>query len=358
MLDAVVIGAGHAGLAASQRLRESGLEHVVLERGEIGESWRSQRWSSFTLNTPNVMNRLPGSPYRGDQPQAFESRDAWVARLERYVAEHALPVRTHAPVTSVERDGVGEAKGAPDHPHRGFETVTYMIDGEFVHRDSTGGGGIIANGDTQWMTAGAGIVHSEMPPEKLVRSGGLFHGVQLWVNLPAAQKFSPPGYQDIAASSVTLLRSRDGGALVRVIAGALAEHHGPGVTQTPITYAHVTLAPGSRLEVPWRPDFNGLVYALGGFGSVGAESTPLQSGQLAILGAGDAIRIEGGPLQDSRTPSFDVLLLGGRPIGEPVVQYGPFVMNTREEILQAVADYQSGKIGSIPATHFGAGPKG
>jgi redox-sensitive bicupin YhaK (pirin superfamily) len=254
--------------------------------------------------------------------------------------------------------GVGEAKGAPDHPHRGFETVTYMIDGEFIHRDSTGGGGIIANGDTQWMTAGAGIVHSEMPPEKLIRSGGLFHGVQLWVNLPAAKKFSPPGYQDIAASSVTLLRSHDGGALVRVIAGALGDHNGPGVTQTPITYAHVTLAPGSRLEVPWRPDFNGLVYALGGFGSVGAERVPLQSGQLAVLGDGDALRIEGGPQQDSRTPSFDVLLLGGLPIGEPVVQYGPFVMNTREEILQAVADYQSGKMGSIPATHFGAGPRG
>ena len=253
--------------------------------------------------------------------------------------------------------GVGEAKGAPDHPHRGFETVTYMIDGEFVHRDSTGGGGIIANGDTQWMTAGAGIVHSEMPPEKLVRSGGLFHGVQLWVNLPSAKKFSPPGYQDIAASSVTLLRSHDGGALVRVIAGALGAHTGPGVTQTPITYAHVTLAPGSRLEVPWRSDFNALVYALGGLGSVGTERVPLRSGQLAVLGEGDALRIEGGPVQDGRTPSFDVLLLGGRPIGEPVVQYGPFVMNTREEILQAVADYQSGKMGSIPATHFGAGPR-
>jgi redox-sensitive bicupin YhaK (pirin superfamily) len=254
--------------------------------------------------------------------------------------------------------GVGEAKGAPDHPHRGFETVTYMIDGEFVHRDSTGGGGIIANGDTQWMTAGAGIVHSEMPPEELVRTGGLFHGVQLWVNLPAAKKLSPPGYQDIAASSVTLLRSHDGGALVRVIAGALGEHSGPGVTQTPITYAHVTLAPGSRLEVPWRSDFNALVYALGGFGAVGTESVPLRSGQLAVLGGGDALRIEGGRLQDGRTPSFDVLLLGGRPIGEPVVQYGPFVMNTREEILQAVADYQSGRMGSIPATHFGAGPRG
>jgi hypothetical protein len=250
----------------------------------------------------------------------------------------------------------GEAKGAPDHPHRGFETVTYMIDGEFVHRDSTGGGGVIANGDTQWMTAGAGIVHSEMPPDKLIRSGGLFHGIQLWVNLPAAQKWSPPRYQDISARSVSLLRSPDGGALVRVIAGELAGHRGPGVTQTPITYAHVTLLPGSRLDVPWRADFNALVYALGGFGSVGAGATPLRSGQLAVLGPGDAIRIEGSLDQDSRTPAFDVLLLGGRPIGETVVQYGPFVMNTREEILQAIADYQSGKMGSIPATHFGAGP--
>jgi hypothetical protein len=251
----------------------------------------------------------------------------------------------------------GEAKGAPDHPHRGFETVTYMIDGEFVHRDSTGGGGVIANGDTQWMTAGAGIVHSEMPPERLIRGGGLFHGVQLWVNLPAAQKWSPPRYQDIAARSVALLRSADGGALVRVIAGELAGQRGPGVTQTPITYAHVTLLPGSRLDVPWRPDFNALVYALGGVGSVGPDATPLRSGQLAVLGPGDAVRIEGGPRQDSRTPTFDVLLLGGRPIGEPVVQYGPFVMNTREEILQAITDYQSGKMGSIPATHFGAGAR-
>ncbi|MBI2324120.1 MAG: pirin family protein [Chloroflexi bacterium] len=251
----------------------------------------------------------------------------------------------------------GEARGAPDHPHRGFETVTYMIDGEFVHRDSTGGGGVIANGDTQWMTAGAGIVHSEMPPERLVRSGGLFHGVQLWVNLPAATKWARPRYQDIAARSVALLRSKDGGALVRVIAGDLAGHAGPGMTYTPITYAHATLLPGARLDVPWRADFNALVYALGGSGSVGADAIPLRSGQLAILGAGDALRVEGAVGQDSRTPTFDVLLLGGRPIGEPVVQYGPFVMNTREEIVQAIADYQAGRMGRIPATHAGAGPR-
>jgi redox-sensitive bicupin YhaK (pirin superfamily) len=180
--------------------------------------------------------------------------------------------------------------------------------------------------------------------------------VQLWVNLPAAQKWSPPRYQDIAAKSVTLVRSHDGGALARVIAGDLAGHAGPGVTQTPITYAHVTLMPGSRLEIPWRPDFNALVYALGGFGTVGTENVPLESGQLAVLGPGNALRVEGSARQDSRSGAFDVLLLGGRPIGEPVVQYGPFVMNTRDEIVQAIADYQAGKMGSIPATHFGAGP--
>ncbi|MDQ6858577.1 MAG: pirin family protein [Chloroflexota bacterium] len=313
------------------------------------------------LTLPAV-EAAPGARFRRVQRvvtaiQTYEGEGFPVRRpfpgLERTVADPFILLDQMGEV----QYGVGEAKGAPDHPHRGFETVTYMIDGEFVHRDSTGGGGIIANGDTQWMTAGAGIVHSEMPPEKLVRSGGLFHGAQLWVNLPAAQKWSRPRYQDIAATSVTLVRSHDGGALVRVIAGELAGHTGPGATQTPITYAHVTLMPGSRLGIPWRPDFNALVYALGGFGSVGTEGVPLESGQLAVFGAGDAIRVDGSPRQDSRTNAFDVLLLGGRPIGEPVVQYGPFVMNTREEILQAVADYQAGRMGSIPATHFGAGPQ-
>ena len=309
-----------------------------------------------------AVQAAPGARFRRvqrliDSIKTYEGEGFPVRRpfpgLERAVADPFILLDQMGEV----QYGVGEAKGAPDHPHRGFETVTYMIEGEFVHRDSTGGGGVIANGDTQWMTAGAGIVHSEMPPEKLIRTGGLFHGVQLWVNLPAAQKWSQPRYQDIAASSVTLLRSSDGGALVRVIAGDLGGYAGPGVTQTPITYAHVTLAAGSRLEIPWNPEFNALVYALGGFGTVGTEQTPLESGQLAVLGPGEALRVDGGPRQDSRAPSFDVLLLGGRPIREPVVQYGPFVMNTRDEIMQAIADYQSGKMGSIPATHFGAGPK-
>src|SRR3954447_19249971 len=158
--------------------------------------------------------------------------------------------------------GPGEAKGAPWHPHRGFETVTYVMDGAFEHHDSTGGGGLIANGSTQWMTAGAGILHDEMPPEELVTKGGLFHGVQLWVNLPATLKMTSPRYQDIAADKVALLSSDDGGALVRLIAGDLDGHAGPGATWTPITYVHATISPGARLELPWNPDFNALVYVL------------------------------------------------------------------------------------------------
>ncbi|MGH9150186.1 MAG: pirin family protein, partial [Acidimicrobiales bacterium] len=173
----------------------------------------------------------------------------------------------------------GEAKGAPDHPHRGFETVTYVMDGAVEHRDSTGGGGLISDGGTQWMTAGAGIVHSEMPPEALVRSGGLFHGVQLWVNLPRAQKWAPPRYQDIEPGTVNLLASPDGGALVRLIAGGLAGYQGPGGTRTPITYAHATLSAGARLEVAWPAEFNALVYVLSGRGSVGDEARPLAEGQ-------------------------------------------------------------------------------
>src|SRR6266498_4683038 len=195
--------------------------------------------------------------------------------------------------------GPGEAKGAPWHPHRGFETVTYMIDGAFEHEDSTGGGGLITDGATQWMTAGAGILHSELPPQEMVAKGGLFHGVQLWVNLPAAAKWSPPAYQDITAADVRLLSSADGGALVRLIAGTLDGHPGPGRTQTPIIYAHATLAPGARLATPWPTDFNALVYVLSGRGYVGPERRPLLGGQLAVLGEGDALVIDADTSQDS-----------------------------------------------------------
>jgi redox-sensitive bicupin YhaK (pirin superfamily) len=247
----------------------------------------------------------------------------------------------------------GEPKGTPWHPHRGFETVTYMIDGTFQHQDSTGGGGLITNGATQWMTAGAGILHIETPPEELVTSGGLFHGIQLWVNLPAAQKWVEPRYQDIGAQRVTLLASADGGALVRVIAGDVAGKEGPGVTHTPIAMVHATIAPGAVLDLPWHRDFNALVYVLSGLGSVGAERRPVQMGRLAVLGGGAFITLTAAEDQESRAPALDVLVIGGQPIGEPVAAYGPFVMNNRDELAQAFEDYRAGRLGTIPAVHIG-----
>src|SRR5258706_3886632 len=203
----------------------------------------------------------------------------------------------------------GEQKATPWHPNRGLETVTYMIDGVFEHNDSNGGGGTITNGDTQWMTAGAGILHIEKPPQWLVASGGLFHGFQLWVNLPAAQKWSAPRYQDIRANQVALATSPDGGALVRVIAGEIAGPGaatlaGPGSTYTPMTLVHATLSPGARLSLPWRADYNALVYVMNGVGTVGAapsfrsgaslaggggpgaEPQAIRTGQLAVFGPG------------------------------------------------------------------------
>ncbi|TAK62797.1 MAG: pirin family protein [Dehalococcoidia bacterium] len=247
----------------------------------------------------------------------------------------------------------GEARGTSWHPHRGFETVTYIIDGAFEHRDTTGGGGLITDGATQWMTAGAGIQHIERPPELLVAKGGLFHGIQLWVNLPAALKWTPPRYQDIEARSVALLSSHDGASLMRVIAGELDGHAGPGVTQTPITYVHATVAPGSRLDLPWPRDFNALAYVLAGRGYAGNEGRPLDEGQLAVFGPGAAISVRAADAQPvAARNGWEVLLLGGLPIREQVARYGPFVMNTREEILQAVQDFQAGRMGTVPAEHM------
>jgi redox-sensitive bicupin YhaK (pirin superfamily) len=247
----------------------------------------------------------------------------------------------------------GEPKGTPWHPHRGFETVTYMIDGEFAHSDSNGGGGLITNGDTQWMTAGRGILHIETPPEHLVASGGVFHGFQLWVNLPRVQKLTDPRYQDIRANKVMLLSSPDGGTLLRVIAGDVAGHQGPGITHTPIALVHATLSAGASLTLPWRPEFNALVYVMAGIGTVGAARRPIRIGQLAVLGPGDTITVAASATQESRSPNMDVLILGGQPIREPVAAYGPFVMNTRAELVQAFEDYQAGRLGSIPAAHLG-----
>lgn len=243
----------------------------------------------------------------------------------------------------------GEPKGTPWHPHRGFETFTYLIDGQFLHQDSQGGGGTILDGGTQYMTAGDGILHIETPPEHLVISGGFFHGIQLWINLPREKKRIAPAYQDLQGTDAKMLTSADGGAVLRVLAGEVDGHAGPGISHTPLAIAHLTLAPGAQIEIPWRSDFNALAYVLAGSGTMGGEAHPVSVGQTAVLVDGDTLRITANATQDSRTQNLEVMLIGGVPLREPVIQYGPFVMTTKEEIMEAFDDYQSGRFGQIPA---------
>jgi quercetin 2,3-dioxygenase len=280
-------------------------------------------------------------------PSGFEGEGFPVRR-----AFHGVSMRDLDPFVHMDQMGEvnyapGEPKGTPWHPHRGFETVTYMIDGIFAHQDSNGGGGLITDGDTQWMTAGGGILHIETPPESLVVSGGLFHGIQLWVNLPAKDKMIPPAYQGIEANSLVLLASESAGALVRLVAGDVGGFRGPGSTHTPMALAHVSIAAGEALDLPWNPRFNALAYVLAGAGVVGGR--PVEMGQLVVFGPGDWVALRATDRPDSRSLTFEVLVLGGEPIGEPVEHYGPFVMNTRREIAQALEDYQAGRLGQIPA---------
>jgi redox-sensitive bicupin YhaK (pirin superfamily) len=287
-------------------------------------------------------------------PTGLEGEGFPVRRAFAGVAQSLLDPFVHMDQMGEVEYQPGEPKGTPWHPHRGFETVTYMIDGTFQHQDSNGGGGLITNGDTQWMTAGAGILHIERPPEPLIASGGLFHGIQLWVNLPSRLKWSPPRYQDIRGGQVRLLGSSDGASLVRLIAGELAGQEGPGVTHTPIVMVHATITPGSTLVLPWRRDFNALAYVLAGSGVAGGAH-PIRTGQLAVFGDGEGLRLAADAEQESRHPALEVLVLGGQPIREPVAWYGPFVMNTEEELRQAFADYRAGRLGQIPAAHLELG---
>ncbi len=309
-----------------------------------------------TLTLPRIGAALPGAlprPVRtvSTAPSGFEGEGFPVRRAFAGIDLRDLDPFIHMDQMGEVEYAPGEPKGTSWHPHRGFETVTYIIDGAFDHQDSHGGGGTITNGDTQWMTAGSGLLHIEAPPEHLVVAGGLFHGIQLWVNLPAAKKWSPPRYQDIRGKQAALLSSPDGGALVRVIAGEVDGHAGPGTTHTPITLVHATVSPGAQVTLPWNRNFNALAYVLGGRGSVGPHRYPIRTGQLAVFASGDTITLAADERQDSATPNLEVFVLGGQPIREPVAAYGPFVMNTRAEVMQALDDYQRGKLGVIPATY-------
>jgi redox-sensitive bicupin YhaK (pirin superfamily) len=310
------------------------------------------------LVLPRISTPEPGAPVRRvksitSAPSGFEGEGFPVRRAFAGVALADLDPFIHMDQMGEVEYAPGEPKGTPWHPHRGFETVTYMIDGTFQHQDSIGGGGTIANGSTQWMTAGSGILHIERPPEQLIATGGLFHGVQLWVNLPAVEKMVDPRYQNLEAEDTTLLTSPDGGALVRIIAGDVAGGRGPGSTHTPISLVHATLQPGARLELPWPSGFNALAYVLAGDGTVGPDAQPLHSGQLVVHGPGDSIVLTADQVQESRHDALEVLVLGGQPIREPVAAQGPFVMNTRAELAQAFEDYQAGRLGAVPADHIG-----
>jgi len=243
--------------------------------------------------------------------------------------------------------GAGQAKGAPDHPHRGFETVTYMLSGEMEHRDSSGHAGRLTPGDVQWMTAGAGVVHSEMPSREFLRAGGRMHGFQLWVNLPQRDKMMKPRYQEIPGSKIPKATSPDGLVTVRVIAGEAMGEKAVIETRTPIIYLHYSIAPGGVVTQSVPDGFNIFAYVVDGAGLFGAERERGGDGQMVLFAQdGAEVRIENPA--DARGP-LDVLLIGGVPLHEPVARYGPFVMNTKAEIYQAIQDYQEGRMGAIVA---------
>src|SRR5436190_4891649 len=241
----------------------------------------------------------------------------------------------------------GEAKGAPDHPHRGFETVTYLLSGEMEHKDSHDHAGRLTPGDVQWMTAGSGVIHSEMPSSDFQRKGGRMHGFQLWVNLPQTDKMMNPRYQEIPSAQIPTATSSDGLVSVKVIAGEAMGEKAVIETRIPIIYLHYRLAPGGTVIQKVPSAFNAFAYIVEGEGLFGTEAERGVDGQMVLFAQdGDQVRIEN-PV--SAKAPLEVLLIAGLPLNEPVARYGPFVMNTREEIYQAMEDYREGRMGSIRA---------
>lgn len=237
----------------------------------------------------------------------------------------------------------GQAKGAPDHPHRGFETVTYMLEGRMQHKDSKGNAGKLTPGDVQWMTAGAGVVHSEMPEREFAKNGGRLHGFQLWVNLPKQDKMVTPRYQELPAANIPVAKSADGLVSVRVIAGESLGVRAVIETRTPIMYLHFTLQPAGRVSQGMESNYNGFAYVVSGEGLFGSDEEKATRGQMVMFERdGDEVR-----MQNAGEMPLEVLLIAGVPLNEPIARYGPFVMNTREEIYQAVEDYRNGVMGEI-----------
>lgn len=234
--------------------------------------------------------------------------------------------------------------GAPDHPHRGFETVTYVLAGENEHRDSFGNADVLRPGDVQWMTAGGGVIHSELPTAEFKRTGGVQEGFQIWVNLPAVDKMMTPRYQTLRAVDIPQATADDGRVHVRIIAGESLGKSARIDTRVPIQMLHFTVQPGGSLLQSVPAEQSGLVYVFRGAATIGSDQRTVAEGQAALLGSGDSVNI--GVAADATMPA-EILLLSGKPLHEPVARYGPFVMNTREEIEQAFRDFQSGRFGLI-----------
>ena len=239
----------------------------------------------------------------------------------------------------------GKQKGFPDHPHRGFETVTYLLEGKFEHKDSQGHAGTISAGDVQWMTAGSGVIHSEMPEKEFSKNGGRLHGFQLWVNLPKSNKMMKPQYQEIPQSKIPTGTTKDGNLTVKVIAGESLGAKAVIDTITPIMYLHFKLEPGARIIQPVPKEYNVFAYVIKGKGvfEQSNNNKTAEKGNLVIFEKdGQAAYIQA--IEDSNVP-LELLLIGGVPLREPIARYGPFVMNTQQEIYQAIEDYRSGRLG-------------
>ncbi|KAL5466738.1 hypothetical protein EMCRGX_G030887 [Ephydatia muelleri] len=238
--------------------------------------------------------------------------------------------------------GPGEAVGAPDHPHRGFETVSYIVEGEMKHRDSAGNSGALKAGWVQWMTAGSGVVHAEMPGDETMKNGGKIEGFQLWVNLPAKDKMIPPRYQDTPSEAIPVATAQEGKVWIKVIAGEALGTKAVIETRSPMMYLDVHLKPGTVFTQAVPEEFDGFAYVWRGSGYLGSERTSAQMGQVGFLDQGTEFRMEASEEQEIR-----ILLIAGKPLREPIARHGPFVMNTWEQIEQAFKDYRTGKMGTI-----------
>ncbi|KAJ2162593.1 hypothetical protein GGF46_000596 [Coemansia sp. RSA 552] len=248
--------------------------------------------------------------------------------------------------------GPGEAVGAPDHPHRGFETVTYILEGGFEHRDSHGNHGVLSPGWVQWMTAGSGVIHSEMPTEKLLKEGGVFHGFQIWVNLPAKDKMIRPRYQDVPPEGIPWFESADKQTKIKVIAGEVEDVQANIDTHTPIYFLDLRTSGKYSLKIPEGMDAMVYNYHPANI-AVGQEKAELKEGQLAVVNTqGQPLDFEAAEAtaDGSEKKEARVLVLAGTPIREKIARYGPFVMSTDDELAQAISDMQTGRFGTIPGS--------